>query len=147
MQEKDFDSLIIYCDGGARGNPGPAASAFVVFDKKRQKVFQQGKRIGSTTNNIAEYMAVIFALLWLKKNKQDAKEVNFYLDSELVVKQLNGTYRVKNKNLARLFFKIQELINVLPGKISFKHINRDDNKEADFLVNKTLDIKVRWLDR
>ena len=89
------NDLKIFCDGGARGNPGPAAAAFVVFSGNKT-LAKEGKYLGSTTNNQAEYNAVLLAMKWLLKNKSniDGKKVDFYLDSELVVKQLMGEYKV-----------------------------------------------------
>jgi ribonuclease HI len=133
-----MEILKVFCDGGARGNPGPAASAFVVFDKEGNLVFKQGKLIGNSTNNIAEYTAVLMAIEWLVRNGK-VGNVMFFLDSELVVKQLLGAYRVKNKNLLSLSLKIQKLRQKFPGKLIFQHIRRSENAIADSLVNKILD--------
>lgn len=132
--------LTVSCDGGARGNPGPAASAFLVGEGVRE-VFSQGKFIGSTTNNVAEYWAVIFGLEWLNKNKEKYfdYEIVFVLDSELVVKQLAGIYKIKNEKLKGLAIKIKQLEKNLAFKINYKNVLREKNKRADFLVNKTLD--------
>ncbi len=130
--------LIIYTDGGARGNPGPAAIGAVLKDKSGKAVAEISVYIGETTNNQAEYRAVIAALE--KAKKLGGSELEFFLDSELVVKQLNREYKVKDKNLAPLFLKIYNLLTGFKKAI-FKHIPREFNKEADALVNKAIDEK------
>jgi ribonuclease HI len=130
--------LIIYTDGGARGNPGPAAIGAVLRDEKGKIVEEVSEYIGETTNNQAEYRAVVAALE--KAKELGAAELDFFLDSELVVKQLNREYKVRDKDLAVLFMKIY---NVLMGfkKVTFKHVRRELNVEADKLVNEALDKK------
>ena len=128
--------FIINTDGGARGNPGPSAIGVVIRDSKGKVVFQIGKYIGKTTNNQAEYQAVVFALE--KAFELGATELEFNLDSELVVKQLSGEYKVKNHDLAQQFLKIWNLKNKFI-KVSYKHVYREANKDADELVNKALD--------
>jgi len=133
MQE---EKLIIYTDGGARGNPGPAGIGAVLYDEKKEIIAEISEYIGETTNNQAEYRAVIAALE--KAKDLEAQELVFYLDSELVVKQLNGQYKVKNEGLVPLFVKIHNLkLNF--KKISFSHVRREYNKEADALANKAMD--------
>ena len=122
----------IYCDGGARGNPGPAAWGFVVYiDNKVIK--EQCGYIGIATNNIAEYTALVKALSWLLENFK-GQAVRVYLDSKLAVSQLNGEYKVKNANLKKLVGEVKELEEGL-ASIIYNHIPRDQNKEADRLVN------------
>jgi len=130
--------IIINTDGGSRGNPGPGAIGFVVC-KDDQEIHRAGKCIGKTTNNQAEYLAVLEALLYLEKKEIGQGEVVFKIDSELVVKQLNGEYKVKDEKLKPLFLKIREKIIGLGVKISFVHIRREQNKIADSLVNQALD--------
>lgn len=128
--------LIIYTDGGARGNPGPAGIGVVVCDANKKVVAEVSRYIGETTNNQAEYQAV---LAGIKKAKDlGATEVIFYLDSELVVKQLNREYKVKNKELAPWFVKIYNATLDFK-KVSFHHIRRELNKEADKLANEAMD--------
>jgi ribonuclease HI len=136
------NDLSIYCDGGARGNPGPAASAFVVFDAEGKIVFQQGDYLNSTTNNLAEYRAVFNAVQWLGKNFPQGS-VNFYLDSQLVVNQLKGLFKIKEPGLIKLHQEIQTAISEykLP-KFSFKYVPREKNFMADKLVNETLDAQL-----
>lgn len=131
--------LQIYCDGGARGNPGPAASAFVV-EKNGKVIYKEGRFLGNSTNNSAEYSAVLMAMRWLEKNIPNGKkEIFFILDSELVAKQLAGFFRIKNENLRNYFFSIRELEKKIPATIFYKSVPRSKNRLADFLVNETLD--------
>lgn len=130
------NKLIIYTDGGARGNPGPAASAFVIYDEKREMIEKGGKYLGKTTNNQAEYQAVILAINRAKD--LGAKEIEFFLDSELAVKQLNREYKVRDPDLAPLFLKIWNL-SIGFKKITYTHVSRERNKEADAVVNEILD--------
>ena len=117
--------LRINCDGGARGNPGPAAAAFVVRDDNNNIVYKGSKYLGESSNNFAEYSAILLAFEWLieKANKENVEILNFFLDSELAVKQLNGIYKVKDEKL----------------RVTFSHGTRDKNQFADILVNNTLD--------
>ena len=130
------NKLTIYTDGGARGNPGPAGIGAVLKDEKGETVATISEYIGETTNNQAEYKAVIAAID--KAVKLGAKELEFLLDSELVVKQLNREYKVKNGELAPLFVKIYNA-SLSFKKITYKHVSRELNKEADKLVNQALD--------
>ena len=128
--------LKINCDGGSRGNPGPAAYGFVIRDGPN--IIKEGSGyIGITTNNVAEYTAVIEALGWLKEKKPKS-DINFFLDSQLVVSQLNGIYKVKNAKIRELVFKVHELEAAF-GKIIYYHIPREENSDADKLVNMALD--------
>lgn len=126
-----MEEYAVYTDGGARGNPGPAACAFVVKNSNNDEIFSEGYYLGETTNNIAEYSAVLKAIDWL--NGRTAK---FYLDSELVVKQLRSEYRVKNLELRKLYDKIDA------KKYSWHHVRREQNARADEIVNQTLDAKI-----
>jgi ribonuclease HI len=135
--------LIIHTDGGARGNPGPAAIGVVIEEEtgdKRHEVAAFGKRIGETTNNVAEYAAVIEALLWMKNNKEHtAGDIRFYLDSTLVVNQLNGLFKVKEARLRELLTRVRVLEQEAGGAITYSVIPREQNRRADFFVNKALD--------
>ena len=131
--------LKIYCDGGARGNPGPAAAAFVV-ERQGKVIFKNAKFLGNATNNVAEYSAVLFAMKWLSNFSNKAfDEVRFVLDSELVVKQLAGLFKIKNENLRSLYFSVKEEEKKIPLRISFAAVPRNKNRLADLLVNRTLD--------
>ncbi len=128
--------LIIYTDGGARNNPGPAGIGAVLMDEDKNIVAEISYYIGLGTNNQAEYKALLAAIR--KAQELKAEEIEFYLDSELVVKQMNREYRVKDKELAQIFLKIYN-ISLGFKKISFTHIPRESNKEADKLVNLAID--------
>lgn len=135
--------IIIHTDGGSRGNPGPAAGAFVV-EKNSEVVFKGSKYLGKVTNNFAEYTGVVIALQWLLENLdlQIGESITFVLDSELVVRQLNGLYKVKDENLQKLFSEVNVLINKTGKKIIFKSVPREQNKIADQLVNEELDRNI-----
>lgn len=132
--------IFIYCDGGARGNPGPAASAFVAIQNGKV-VHKDSKFLGKATNNVAEYGSVLLALIWLLRNYKSATdlEVIVNLDSELVTKQMSGLYKVKNPKLKELYLKAKALESKLSTKALYKWTPRDKNRLADFLVNKELD--------
>jgi ribonuclease HI len=133
------NNLKIFCDGGARGNPGPAAAAFAVYKNKKQ-IYKESKFLGETTNNIAEYTAVLMALEWLVKQKsKDIDTTSFILDSELVTKQLNGLYKIKNERLRGLITKAKNLEKKIDARISYTWSPRSKNRIADSLVNKELD--------
>jgi ribonuclease HI len=133
--------ITLYTDGGARGNPGPAAIGIVV-QQKGQTLKKYSEYIGEATNNQAEYQAVIFALKKVKLlfGKKEAKvmEIEVMMDSELVAKQLNHQYKIKEEDLQPLFLKVWNLMLDF-GQVSFKYIPREKNKEADRLVNQALD--------
>ena len=125
----------LFTDGGARGNPGPAAIGGVFYEGEK-KIADFSKYIGDATNNQAEYQALEHGLKLAIKN--NITELECYLDSELVVKQLNKEYKVKDKNLAKIFVKVWNL-SLKFKRISFVHVRREQNKKADALVNKALD--------
>lgn len=133
------DSLTIYTDGASRGNPGPSAAGAIIYSGQAKKG-ECGKYIGIATNNEAEYQAIVLALQKAKALK--ATQINFFLDSELAVKQLNHQYKIKNEKIIPLFIKIWNLI-IDFDKISFNHIPREKNKKADKLVNKILNNEAR----
>ena len=131
--------LKIYCDGGARGNPGSAAAAFVV-ERQGRVIFKNAKFLGNATNNVAEYSAVLLAMKWLSNfSEKEFEEVLFVLDSELVVKQLTGLFKIKNENLRSLYFSVKEEEKKIPLRISFAAVPRNKNRLADLLVNRKLD--------
>ena len=136
------DTVIVYTDGGSRGNPGEAAVGFVIKNKKGETVKSYGETIGIATNNVAEYMAVLKALQKLKqlfgKEKTEKMIVEFRMDSELAVKQLSGKYKVENGELQKLFMQIWNLKFDF-GPMHFTHVPREKNREADALLNQALD--------
>jgi len=133
-----MQSYQIFTDGGSRGNPGPAACAAVIF-KQKKKVAELSRSLGKMTNNQAEYHGVILTFDWLRKNEIKNINVQFNLDSKLVVEQLSGNFKLKNEGLKPLFWQIREQTIALGLRVNFKHIPREQNKEADELVNETLD--------
>ena len=136
------EQLLIYSDGGARGNPGPAAIAFIALNDTGETVKADSRYIGVHTNNQAEYKALLMALKFASGQK--AQEVICHLDSELVVKQLTGEYTVKNYDLKQLWCSVQKLKECFV-KIYFVNVPRNNLRlqKADDLVNKTLDEQAR----
>lgn len=128
--------IIIHSDGGARGNPGPAGIGAVLTTETGVVVAEISEYLGKTTNNQAEYRALIAALS--KAQELKVSEVDCYLDSELVVKQLNREYKVKNADLAPLFLKVHNL-SLAFSQCKFLHVRRELNKEADRLANQAMD--------
>lgn len=138
--------IIMYTDGGSRGNPGPAAMGVVFCNEQEQIIKKYSEYLGERTNNEAEYQAVIFALKKFKAlfGKKLAKntEIELRSDSELVIKQLNGQYKILDSKIGTLFLKIWNLKFDFK-KLKFRLISREKNKEADGLVNQALDFQAR----
>jgi len=126
----------LFTDGGARGNPGPAGIGGVLYNFQDQKIVDFSVYLGEATNNQAEYKALLKGLELALEHK--VKNLDCYLDSELVVKQLKREYKVKNKDLASLFVKAWNL-SLKFKKITFNHITRDKNTVADALANQAMD--------
>lgn len=137
------NEINIFTDGGARGNPGPAAIGFVVMTGNGKAIFKTGKPLGHATNNVAEYSAVVAALEWLTGNGKaigsQYSTINFYSDSQLMVNQLKGLYKIKNLGLQKLIIQVRTLENQLNKKYFYHLIPREKNSLADSLVNQTLD--------
>ena len=129
-------SVVIYSDGGSRGNPGPSASAFVIMDHDRQVLDQGGAYLGITTNNQAEYHGVRLGLE--RALELGYKNVEYRIDSMLVVNQMKGIYTIKNRELWPINERIRELVSKFDS-VKFNHIPRELNHVADALVNKLLD--------
>lgn len=138
----------IYTDGGARGNPGPAAAGIVIEGQEIGKK-EYGEYLGEVSNNVAEYKAVILALKKLKhligSDKCAKAEVDVYADSELLVRQVNGEYKIKEKELQNLFVDLWNA-RLDYGKVSFSHVRREGNTRADEIVNEILDREESKLD-
>ncbi len=135
--------IIIYTDGGSRGNPGKAALGVVFCNEKGQTIKEYAEYLGDNlTNNEAEYLAVVFALkkfkLLFSKELAKKSELEVRSDSELMVKQLNAEYKIKDEKIQKLFLETWNLKFDF-GKIKFKLIKREKNKQADSLVNQALD--------
>jgi ribonuclease HI len=137
-----MQTLNIFSDGGSRGNPGPAAIGAVIINET-QTLKEISECIGVATNNQAEYSAIVAALTWVKENIKDVVGIQCFLDSQLVVEQLKGNYKMKNEGLKPLFWSVRGLIMDLGGKVSFTHVLREKNKEADRLVNLALDDQAK----
>lgn len=136
MITNDLSMIKIYADGGSRGNPGPSASGYVIMNDKGSVLVDKGIYLGITTNNQAEYQALKFALE--EALRMHASTVNVYMDSMLVINQMKGIFKVKNRDL----WPIHDAIEALVGSfqhVSFTHVPRELNKLADAAVNRTLD--------
>lgn len=133
-----ISTVNIYVDGASRGNPGKAGAGAVILDSEGRVIKRLSRYLGIVTNNMAEYSALIMALT--EATSIGADEVRVYADSELVVKQINGHYKVKSPDLLPLYSKA---LSLLKGFKSFKisHIYREKNKEADRLANEAIDKK------
>lgn len=129
--------LLVHCDGGARGNPGPGGAACVIEDVVGKKRLLCGKYLGKVTNNQAEYAAVELALLKIKENFSATRKIRFFLDSTLVVNQLNGLFKVKNPGLRDQILRIRGLEGVF-AEVYYQYVSRDKNTQADSLVNKAI---------
>lgn len=141
MAIKRSGKIVIYTDGGSRGNPGPAAIGIVIGDEKKRLIKKYSKSIGEKTNNEAEYEAVIFALQKIRqvfgKEKVKSLDIEVRMDSELVARQLRGEYKIIEEKLFPLFIKIWNL-KIGFSFLNFKEVSRRENKEADALVNEIL---------
>ncbi len=136
VEETSINRVTIYSDGGSRGNPGPSASGYVILNDKQEVIAQGGEYLGITTNTQAEYHGVRLGLE--KSLELGYKQVDFRIDSMLVVNQMNGTYKIKNRELWPINERIRELMTKFE-KITFSHVKRELNQLADGMVNRTLD--------
>ena len=138
-----MERFVTHTDGGARGNPGPAGSGAVIermVDGTLELVEEVSEWLGETTNNVAEYKAVIFALESVKRHAVALPVVvDAYLDSQLIAEQMAGNYRVRNEGLKPLYNRVRELVTELGGAVTFEHVPRAQNKHADRLVNEAID--------
>lgn len=137
--------IFINTDGGSRGNPGPSGIGIIFFDENEKVIHKYKEYIGKGTNNEAEYRAIIKALEivsesdWFKDNNGNGGAIICRLDSQLVVEQINGNYKIKQPHIQEFINKIRELLTNFNLKISFVYIRREQNKLADKLVNEALD--------
>ncbi|RWZ79442.1 MAG: reverse transcriptase-like protein [Candidatus Chaera renei] len=136
VKKSPNSALIIYTDGGSRGNPGPSATGYVIFDESNNNLYEGGGYLGITTNNQAEYQAVLQAME--KARSMGARRLDFRMDSLLVVNQLSGIYQIKNRDLWPIYERIKQLSQQF-DKVSFRHVKREFNRLADAMVNKVLD--------
>jgi ribonuclease HI len=128
--------LTVNVDGGARGNPGPAAIGAVVRDADGKVVQERGERIGQATNNVAEYRALLLGIELAAA--LDAEELELVGDSELIVRQVEGRYKVKDATLRQLHAEVKEALAPF-GRWSIRHVRREQNADADAIVNAALD--------
>lgn len=128
----------VFTDGGARGNPGVAGYGVYIEDENKNTLFEEAKFLGIKTNNEAEYLGLIGALDWINYNAREA-EIEINSDSQLLVRQMQGKYKVKADNLKKLWLIAQSLCN--NKKIIFKEIRREFNLRADALANQAMDKK------
>lgn len=140
--------LNIYTDGGARGNPGPAGIGVVFQNDRGEVIYTHKEYIGEATNNQAEYLAIIKAIelvlkskWFLENNRKESSKIVCKLDSQLVVEQICGNYKVKNSGISELISQLKNLLNQIEIHIEFIHIKRERNKLADKLVNKAIDFR------
>ncbi len=137
---KEIDLIVVNVDGASRGNPGESGIGVVIFDKDSNLINEACDYLGVATNNIAEYKALILGIkLSMRYN---AKKTLFKSDSELMVKQIKGEYKVKNAQLKLLFAEVQDLFKKLPNW-KIMHVPREENKEADLLANKGVEMSMK----
>lgn len=135
-EKREFSELIIHTDGASRGNPGKAGIGVAIYDKNYRLVEEVCRFIGESTNNVAEYHAMILAVQ--KAISYNAKKAVFKTDSELLVRQLNGIYRVKSPGLLPLYKELSIFLNKIPAW-EIQHVSREENLRADALANKGID--------
>ncbi len=132
--------LWLSTDGGARGNPGPAGLGLVIKDDQGVILLEHGEYLGETTNNVAEYSALISALKFART--LEGTDVVIQMDSELIVKQMTGEYKIKQPHLQELASQVRKLLSQF-NSYEFKHVLREFNKEADRLVNVAIDSAIK----
>ena len=131
----------IYTDGGSRGNPGISGYGLVIYDDQKTLIYQESKFLGIKTNNEAEYSGIIAALEWVKKNQSayQITQLNFFADSQLMIRQFQGIYKVKAPTLLPLFSRAQQLLLQINLPAKFTDVRREFNKLADELANQAMD--------
>lgn len=139
---KNTTKVTIYGDGGSRGNPGQAAYGFAIYDETGELIYSEGKRLGITTNNVAEYSSVINSLRWMIEHYPNIQSIHYKLDSLLIASQMAGKYKVKHPDMKELFITAKGLESQLSAQIIYSQIPRSQNKVADKLVNDALDFKL-----
>lgn len=139
---KQASKFTIYGDGGSRGNPGEAAYGFVIYGEDGDIIYEEGKRLGVTTNNYAEYMAVVNSLRWILEHYPNAERVHYKLDSLLIASQMAGKFKIKHPSMKELYITAKGLEAQLQAQIIYSQIPREQNKKADSLVNAALDFKI-----
>jgi len=132
----------IYTDGGSRGNPGPSGYGLVIYDDQKNILYQESKFLGIKTNNEAEYLALLGSLNWLKTHYEfyQIDQANFFADSQLLICQFQGKYKIKAPNLKDLFIQAQQSLQQMNLHYQFSHIRRELNTLADKLANQAMDL-------
>lgn len=138
METDALKKFIVHTDGGSRGNPGPAAIGCVI-EQNGKCIKEISNTIGVTTNNVAEYTAVLTALEWLGKTFGVGITVTFYCDSQLIVEQLSGRYKIKDEKMKNLFVKVKTFELKNRFLVTYIYVPRNQNSHADALVNRALD--------
>lgn len=135
--------ISIYTDGGSRGNPGVSGYGLVILDESKNILYQEGKFLGIKTNNEAEYMGLVAALTWITSNPNNLQitSLSLFADSQLMIRQMQGVYKVKSPNLINLHKTAKNLVSQANYPIIFTDIRREFNKLADELANKAMDQK------
>lgn len=134
-------NIKIYTDGASRGNPGPASYGYVILNDKDEVIKKEGKAIGNTTNNVAEYTAVLSAFTFVKEyiaKGQKIESIELFADSKLVIEQLSGRFKIKAAHLLLILQKIQKIVLEMDS-VKYKHIPRELNSAADSMANQALD--------
>jgi ribonuclease HI len=136
-------NINVYTDGGSRGNPGHSGYGLVIYDDDQKIIFQESKYLGIKTNNEAEYAGLIGALNWINNNQNSLNfsKINFFADSQLMIRQMQGIYKVRSPNLIPIFKTAQNLVSSISPPLSFTDVRRDFNKLADQLANEAMDRK------
>ncbi|MDD4938096.1 MAG: ribonuclease HI family protein [Candidatus Shapirobacteria bacterium] len=131
----------IYTDGGSRGNPGISGYGLVIYDQDKNILYQESKFLGLKTNNEAEYLGLLASLKWIKNNQKlyQINKANFFSDSQLLIRQMQGKYKVKAPNLKDLFIQSLQLLTQINLDCQFNHIRREFNLLADKLANQAMD--------
>lgn len=146
MEKKpEIKKIKIFTDGGSRGNPGLSGIGVYISDDSSETLAEIGKRIGTGTNNRAEYLAIIEGLDWVIQNRSsfpNLSEIDFFMDSNLAVSQLNGLYKIKNADIRSLILEVRKNEAEIGVPIKYAHVRREKNRIADRLVNLALDNKV-----
>jgi len=142
VKNKKYPQVILYTDGASLGNPGKAGVAFILYTPENELIRKEGRFIGTATNNVAEYLALICGMQ--EALSLGAKEITCYTDSQLLVRQLEGKYKVKSENL-KLFYNQVKHLESLFKSVKYRHISRSENKEADRLAKKAAERMREWV--
>jgi ribonuclease HI len=131
----------VYTDGGSRGNPGISGYGLVIYDDQNKILYKEGKFLGIKTNNEAEYSGILAALNWIKDHQDlyQISQINFFADSQLMIRQLQGIYKVKAPTLLPLYAQVQQLLTQINLPTKYTDVRREFNKLADELANQAMD--------